>query len=142
MKTDFGLFHLTSTYKGDKNWHDSWSADCPENWNNHMIMVQSDLTGKAARFEFWESIVERKIRTRKQLLNAFWCFLSDCEAVITCRDWRDFQQEFGYENDADAKRVYRACQHQWEKAQRLGLNETSIYETIEKLEEEIENENG
>lgn len=143
MKTTFGPFRLTSIYKGDKDWHKSWDvSDYPENWNNHIVTVQSELTGKVTRFEFWESNAAKEIATRWQLLNAFWCFLSDCESAISCRDWRDFQQEFGYEDDTRAKRVYNACLREWTKAQRLGLNETNIYETINKLEEEMEDENG
>lgn len=47
------------------------------------------------------------------------CLISDAEAYENCYNLADFQNEFGYENDKEAERVYYACKKQSERLHKL-----------------------
>jgi len=130
MKTKFHEFQLTSTYKGDKN----WGCDV-RNPNNHIITVTNTKTGKFTRFEFWESIVEVEIKTERQLINAFECFLSDALAGIQNSDIDDFQSEFGYTSVKECIRAWKGCTNASRKAKRVVGDEDRICDLINEINE-------
>ena len=128
MKTTFHEFKLTSTYKGNKN----WSCDS-RNSNNHIITVYNTETGKYTRFEFWESIVEREIRTERQLIGAFECFLSDALTGIQNRDIDDFANEFGYTSVKECIRAWKGCTNAARKAKRVVGDESRLCDLINEI---------
>lgn len=131
MKTKFHEFNLTSTYKGDKCW-DAEGYSC-RNYNNHIITVYNTRTRKATRFEFWESLHEIEIRTRKQLIWAFECFLSDALSAIQNEDEWDFFDEYGYTPSRKAKEIYEACKRSARKAKRVVGDEQRICDLINEI---------
>lgn len=135
MKTKFHEFNLTSTYKGDKCWDVDGDVGSyrTRNYNNHIITVYNRITRKATRFEFWESLHEIEIRTRKQLLWAFECFLSDALSVMQNEDEWDFFDEYGYTPSRKAKEVYDACKKSAQKALRVVGSEQRICDLINEI---------
>lgn len=130
MKTNFHEFRLTSVYKGDKN----WNCDI-RNPNNHIITVYNTETGKYTRFEFWESIREIEIKTEKQLIWAFECFLSDALSGMQNRDIDDFQKEFGYESVSECIRAWKGCVSSARKAKRVVGDEQRLCDLINEINE-------
>lgn len=98
MKVNFLSFTITATYKGDKK------ATWGDNWNNHRITVYNKTTKKRISFEFWASLAEPKIRTRRDCLSAFDCFLSD--AMCGDQSFEDFCSDCGY--DTDSRKAFSA----------------------------------
>lgn len=130
MKTQFHEFKLSSKYKGNKNW-----ANGSNNKNNHIITVRNTETGKLTRFEFWESVIEKEIKTEKQLLWAFYCFMSDALAYIQNHTIDDFADEFGYTKISEAIRIYKACKASADKTLRIGLDEDRLCDLLNEINE-------
>ena len=133
MKTQFHEFQLSSVYKGDKCW-DNGDPGYP-NYNNHVITVFNTETRKRTQFDFWESIHEKEIKTEKQLLWAFECFLDDALAAIQNKDEWDFFDEFGYEPSRKAREIYNACKRSARKAKRVVGDEERLCELCNEINE-------
>ena len=133
MKTTFHEFKLSSTYKGDKYWDSSDTRY--QNRNNHIITVRNTLTNKKTTFEFWESIMEREIKTERQLIWAFECFLTDALATIQARDVWDFFSEFGYEPSRKSFDTYNACKRSERKALRVVGDESRLCDLVNEINE-------
>lgn len=104
MKATFKTFRITSTYLGTKK----WDVQGVDNWNNHRITIYNSITKKRASFNFWASIANPELRTRYDLLNAFYCILNDANAGRESFD--DFCSNFGYDNDSrKAEKTHKAC---------------------------------
>jgi len=52
------------------------------------------------------------------LIGAFECFVGDAVAG-GMKDFSDFCSEFGYDEDKEAERIYKACQKATAKLQRI-----------------------
>jgi len=92
-KATFKQFEVKASYKGTKK--AEWSDN---NFNNHMITVTNVETGEKARFEFWASIAQPILEKEYNILNAFYCFVSD--AVSGSESFEDFCSNFGYDTDS------------------------------------------
>lgn len=132
MKYRFNDFEITATYTGDKP--APWS-DSRENWNHHNITVRSTETGKKTRFDFWASIMNPHLSSKYDVLNAFYCFVSD--AVSGLEDFSEFCREFGYDEDSRrAEKVWKSCRRSYEKLSRMsGFSRDEIYDLCNALGE-------
>lgn len=133
MKTNYKNFSLTSTFKGNK----VWSADeKQENYNNHVITVTNTETKQKISFEFWGSIANPEIKTEKELLYAFYCFVED--ALSGKMDFSEFCGEFGYDTDScKAEKTWKACKRSTVKFEKL--YDGDIYDFINELQEVADN---
>ena len=131
MKTIYKNFKLTSTYIGDK----LWNADNKmQNYNNHRITVTNTSIHKRTSFEFWGSIINPEIKKEQELLFAFYCFLSD--GLSSLYGFDEFCSEFGYNNDSiKAYKTFKACEKSLHKLERIGINEGTIYDLMNDLQE-------
>jgi hypothetical protein len=126
-KATFKQFEIKASYKGTKK--AEWSSD---NFNNHMITVTNTETGEKARFEFWASIANPELNKEYDILNAFYCFVSD--AVSGSESFENFCSEFGYDTDSrTAEKIYKKCQKQLEKLNKI--YDGDIYELVNELSE-------
>ena len=126
-KITFKNFEIKATYKGNKK--AEWSK---ENFNNHMVKVTNRDTQQSITFEFWASISNPKLKTEYDILNAFYCFVSD--AIAGSYTFEEFCSEFGYNNDSrQAEKIYKKCKKQLEKLKKI--YDGDIYELANKLQE-------
>jgi hypothetical protein len=126
-KATFKQFEVKASYKGTKK--AEWSKD---NFNNHMITVTNMETGVKIRFEFWASIAKPEITEETEILNAFYCLVSD--AIAGNDSFENFCSEFGYDQDSrTAEKIYRKCKKQLEKLQKI--YDGDIYDLANELQE-------
>ena len=112
---EFKGFKLSAEYTGNKK--ADW-GNGQENWNHHKVTVKNTETGKQTSFDFWASIANPEVKSRKDLIGAFECFVGD--AVAGMNDFNNFCSEFGYDEDSRrAEKIYKACQKATEKLQRI-----------------------
>lgn len=110
--TKFKQFKIKANYKGNKK--ASWG----DNWNNYMITVTNTETNQKITFEFWASIANPELKTEYDILNAFYCFVSD--AIAGSYTFEEFCSEFGYDNDSrQAEKIYKKCKKQLEKLKKI-----------------------
>lgn len=129
MTTTYNSFTVTANYTGSKP--AQW-GDGNENWNHHKITVKNKDTGRQASFDFWASITNPELRTQYDVLNAFYCFVSD--AVSGLMDIDDFQSEFGYEKDSECIKAYKGCQKA--AAQMERIYDGDLYNLLNALAED------
>lgn len=123
-------FLIKASYKGTKK--AEWSDSRYQNFNNHMITVTNTETGEKARFEFWASIAHPVLTKEYDILNAFYCFVSD--AVSGSESFDYFCSEFGYNTDSrSAEKIYRKCKKQLEKLNKIYNGD--LYELLGNLSE-------
>jgi len=124
-KATFKQFEIKASYKGNKK--ASWG----NNWNNHMITVTNTETDQKITFEFWASNAHPVLNTEYDILNAFYCFVSD--AIAGSYTFEEFCNEFGYDSDSrQAEKIYRKCKKQLEKLKKI--YDGDIYELINELQ--------
>lgn len=124
-KATFKQFEIKASYKGNKK------AFWGDNWNNYMITVTNTETDQKITFEFWASIANPELKTEYDMLNAFYCFVSD--AIAGSYAFKEFCSEFGYNNDSrQAEKIYRKCKKQLEKLKKI--YDGNIYELANKLQ--------
>lgn len=112
-KATFKQFEVKASYKGTKK--AEWSSD---NFNNHMITVTNTETGNKATFEFWASMAHPELNREYDILNAFYCFITD--AISGSESFEDFCSNFGYDKDSiTALKIYRKCKKQLEKLNKI-----------------------
>lgn len=130
MKTTYKQFAINTIYHGDK----CWSCD-NRNYNNHVVTVTNTETKKTTRFDFWCSIMRPEFESEYDVLNAFYCFVSDALSGLYSFD--EFCGEFGYDSDSrKAEKIYRACKKAYEKFARVsGLSDDEMYDFINELAE-------
>lgn len=129
MKTTFKNFLINSTFKGDKV--APWS-DKQQNYNNHTITVTNTETEQKISFEFWGSIMKPEVKTEDELLNAFYCFVSD--AVSGNYSFNEFCGEFGYDEDSrKAEKTWKACKKSLEKLNKIYNGD--VYDLANELQE-------
>lgn len=130
MKANFKQFEINTVYHGDK----CWSYDS-RNYNNYVVTVKNKENGKKTRFEFWCSIMRPEFESEYDVLNAFYCFVSD--ALDSLYSFDEFCGEFGYDTDSrKAEKVYRACKRAYAKFERVsGFSDDEMYDFINELSE-------
>ena len=129
-KAYYNNFIITASYTGSKC--APW-ANGRENWNHHIVTVRNKETGKRTSFDFWASIANPVLETEYDIINAFYCFLSD--AVSGEESFEDFCADFGYDEDSrTAERTWKACKRAAAKFQRIAPNE-DLYDLINEVSE-------
>lgn len=122
-------FRISSKCKGTKK--ANWESDV-ENENSHVIVITDRETRKTAQFSFWASMMQLSIKTEHDLLNAFYCFVSD--AIGGGMDFHEFCLEFGYDEDSrTAETVWKACKRSARSLERIYNGD--IYELCNELAE-------
>ena len=116
--TKFKQFEIKASYKGNKK--ASWG----DNWNNYMITVTNTETDQKITFEFWASIANPELKTEYDILNAFYCFVSD---AIAGSNFKEFCNE-----SRQAEKIYRKCKKQLEKLKKI--YDGDIYELANELQ--------
>lgn len=144
MKIIFEIYTITSKFTGNKA--ATWDAN---NYNHHKVTVRNTETSKSATFDFWGSIVNPEIQTRRDLLNAMCCWLSDAAAGID--SFEDFCYSSGYDTDSiKVLKTYEACQKALKQAERVTHPSTfhpffwweNLNLLANRLQEEIDNDNS
>lgn len=129
MKATFKNFEVSAVYTGSKA--AEW-GNGRENWNHHRIAVKNTDTGARTSFDFWASVAEPELRTEYDILNAFYCFVSD--AISGDMDFSEFCGEFGYDEDSrTAEKTWKACKRSSEKMKRIC--DGNIYDLANELQE-------
>lgn len=133
MKAQFEDFRVTATYTGLKR--APWSFDGQhqhENWNHHRVTVYNSTTKKRVSFDFWASEACPELRGKYDVLNAFYCFVSD--AISGDMGFDEFCREFGYDEDSRrAEKIHKACQESMKKFKSICSDD--IYELSNRLSE-------
>ena len=105
--------------------------DCNDGHN--VIFVKNNNNGKKTSFDFWGSRVNPVVKTEYEILNAFYCFVSD--AVSGLDSFYDFCRNFGYDEDSrSAEKTWKACKKLLEKFKRVSEFSTDeIYNFLNEL---------
>lgn len=130
---------MTTTYKNFKI-----SAEFDDlkvcNWDEYndrhnKVTIKNLENGKRTSFDFWGSIMNPSLETDYELLNAFYCFVSD--AVSGLDSFCDFCRNFGYDEDSRrAEKAWKACKKSLEKFERVsGFSIDEIYDFVNELSE-------
>lgn len=129
----FKNYEVKSEFTGSKK--AEWSGnDMPDNWNHHKISVKNTETGTKISFDFWASLAEPKLSSEYDVLNAFYCFITD--AIAGAEDFEEFCGNFGYDPYEDrkkAQKVHKSCQKSTEKYQKL--TDEDMYDLANELSE-------
>ncbi|MFW6219827.1 MAG: hypothetical protein ACOC33_03225 [bacterium] len=118
MKTLFKNFEITSKFSGTKIplWNDGYKYKS----QHHKVTVKNTENGKSTSFDFWSSIAQPVFESEYDLLNAFYCFVSD--ALSGEYEAEEFLSEFGYldgENIKHGLRAHKECQRSLAKLNRI-----------------------
>jgi len=128
FRANYKNFKITANYTGAKA--AKWSKD---NYNHHNITVINTDNGKRTRFDFWASIAHPVLESEYDVINAFYCFVSD--AVSGLETFEEFCADFGYDNDSiTALKTWRACKRSYNKLTRIYNGD--LYVLINELSEE------
>lgn len=130
VKATFKQFEVKANYKGTKK--AEWSDNRHHNFNNHMVTVINKETAQKITFEFWASIANPVLNREYDILNAFYCFVSD--AVSGSESFEEFCSNMGYDLDSrTAEKIYRKCKKQLEKLNKI--YDGDIYDLVNELQE-------
>lgn len=130
VKATFKQFEIKANYKGTKK--AEWSDNRHQNFNNHMVTIKNIETEQKITFEFWASIAHPVLNKEYDILNAFYCFVSD--AVSGSESFENFCSELGYDSDSrTAEKIYRKCKKQLEKLNRI--YDGDIYDLVNELQD-------
>lgn len=106
--------------------------------NKYTVTVKNTDINKLIRFDFYDSnknYTDGVITlSSDDLLNAFYCFISDAMAGELSQD--DFCSEFGYDY-FDGRKIHRLCQKSREKSEKIIFDD--IYDFANELQEFTEN---
>jgi hypothetical protein len=117
MKATFGSFKISSVFTGSKEAPWSKYDRNLRNRNHHTVSVTNTDNGKRTRFSFWASIAQPELRSKYDVLNAFYCFVSD--ALSGDMLFNDFCSEFGFDDPDQSLRTWRDCQRSAKQLQRI-----------------------
>lgn len=120
-----GQITINSTYLGNKCWQSN-----DKNYNNHKITILHN--GKKTSFDFWGSIMNPEIKTDEENVFSLYCFLSDAIGVKE-NDFFDFCEEFGYEYNREADKIFKACKKSLKKAE--NVFSCDLYDLINEIQE-------
>ena len=129
-KASFRHFRVSAEYVGNEA-----APFNAENYHNHQVVVVNRENRRRMRFMFWASIMKPELCSRYDVLNAFYCFLSDAASGLL--SFEEFCREFGYDTDSrTAYRTWQACQYSSRKALRLlDGTESDLYALLNQLSE-------
>lgn len=114
MTYHFKNFAISAEYTGGKP--AEWSHGT--NWNHHKVTVKNTENGKRTSFDFWASITSPRLKTECDVLNAFYCFVSD--AIDGLESFEGFCSELGYDTDSrKSERAWKSCKRAAEKLERI-----------------------
>ena len=127
-KATFKGITITATYTGSKP--APWNGDA--NWNHHKIRVY--YKGRRLEFDFWASLAKPEVRSPREVLDAFECFLSD--AISGNQDFEEFCSEFEYDTDSrKAEKTWKACKSSYSKFKRVFGDSFDIYKLANQVQE-------
>lgn len=112
---------LTSKYQGIAY---PWGGYAKE---HHRVFVFID--GKRAQFDYY---CNKHDMTEDELVNAFYCFVSDAVAYANAQDIDDFASEFGYTKITECMKAYKGCKSAYDKWQKFDLD---VYDMLTFLQE-------
>ena len=133
MKTEtiYKNFKISANYQGNKS--ASWDAN---NTNYHLITVTNLNNKKKTRFDFWNGRICGALRNENDLLDAFYCFLSDAECGTY--NLNDFFKELysGTDDISAVMKAHKACKNAYKKVMRiLDNDEDMFYDLLNSLNE-------
>lgn len=128
--TTYKNFKISAEFDGLKV--ASWDE---YNDRHNKVTVKNLENGKRTSFDFWGSVMNPSLESDYDLLNAFYCFVSD--ALSGLYNFDEFCGEFGYNTDSrKAEKIYKACKRAYAKFERVsGFSENEMYDFINKLSE-------
>jgi hypothetical protein len=114
MKATFKNFTISATFTGEKE--SAWDST---NYNHSRVTVRNTENGKKTAFDFWGSHKNPELEREYDVLNAFYCFVSD--AISGDYDFPDFCAELGYEMEQVKKAwtAWKSCKRAKEKLERI-----------------------
>lgn len=127
-KARFKNIRVSAVYVGDQA-----APFMPDNYHNHRVSVYNTNNGKRTTFTFWASMMSPELRSRYEVLNALYCFVSD--ALSGLDSFEDFCRNFGYDTDSrKAYKTWQACQRSTTKALRvLDVSRSELYDFLNEL---------
>ena len=99
IKTRFEQYSVSAVYVGNKS--APWATN---NCNNSRVSVVNLNNKKRINFDFWGSLMNPALCTKYDLLNDFYCFISD--ALSGQQDFFDFCGAYGYDDDSIRARCH------------------------------------
>ena len=128
--TTYKNFKISAEFDGKKA--ASWDAN---NDRHNKVTIKNLDNGKRTSFDFWGSVVNPRVESEYDLLNAFYCFVSD--GLSTVDGFENFCSEFGYDTDSRrAEKIFKACKRSEEKLFRVtGYSVDMMYDFINELQE-------
>lgn len=132
MKTTYENFIISSKFVGEKAapWSDEIGR---KNYNHNKVTVKNTDNGKSISFDFWCGLLRPELETESDLLDAFYCFVSD--ALLGWQSFVDFCNEMGYDSDSrKAEKIWKACEKNYNKFSNLtGYSLDMMYDFVNKL---------
>lgn len=128
--TTYKNFKISAEFDGKKV--ASWDAN---NDRHNKVTVKNLDNGKRTSFDFWGSVVNPRVESEYDLLNAFYCFVSDALAGVD--SFENFCSDFGYDIDSrNAEKIWRACKRSTNKIFNLtGYSVDMLYDLVNDLQE-------
>lgn len=128
--TTYREFKISAKFDGKKV--ASWDAN---NDRHNKVTVKNLNNGKRTSFDFWGSVKNPRVESEYDLLNAFYCFVSDALAGVD--SFENFCSEFGYDTDSrNAEKIWRACKRSTNKFFNLtGYSLDMVYDLVNDLQE-------
>ena len=128
--TTYKNFKITAKFDGLKV--ASWDE---YNDRHSKVTIKNLKNEKWTSFDFWGSIKNPRLESDYDLLNAFYCFVSD--ALSGLESFESFCDEFGYDTDSrKAEKIYKACKRAYTKFECIsGFSNDEMYDFINELSE-------
>jgi hypothetical protein len=129
-KASFKNIRVSAVYVGDEP-----APFLANNYHKHRVSVYNVDNRKRTSFKFWASVMNPELRSRYEVLNALYCFVSD--AVSGLDSFEVFCSNFGYDPDSrSAYKIWQICQRSTVKALRvLGVSRSELYDFLNELSE-------
>lgn len=128
--TTYKNFKITAEFVGLKV--ASWDE---YNDRHNKVTIKNFKNGKRTSFDFWGSVKNPSLESDYDLLNAFYCFVSD--ALYGLESFENFCDEFGYDTDSrKAEKIYKLCKRAYVKFERVsGFSDNEMYNFVNELSE-------
>ena len=132
MKANYKNFKI-STGNGDYK-RPIWDT---KPHKHYIITVVNTETKARTNFSFYASLAQPDFKSEYDVLNAFYCFVSDAVAGIDT--FENFCSDFGYDTDSiKALKTYRACERALKKfthVSNMSAYSDTIYDFANELQE-------
>lgn len=128
--TTYKNFRISAEFDGKKV--TGWDAN---NDRHNKVTVKNLDNGKRTSFDFWGTVVNPRVESEYDLLNAFYCFVSDALAGVD--SFENFCSEFGYDTDSrNAEKIWKACKRSTDKFFNLtNYSLDMVYDFINELQD-------